>query len=67
MKLNEELDRMVKMGIIIPIKEPTDWLGSLVIVENFNGQLRICLDLRHLNQAIKRSHFVMPAAEKILA
>ena len=67
MKLNEELDRMVKMEIITPIEEPTDWVNSLVIVEKSNGQLRICLDLRHLNQAIKRLHFVMPTAEKLLA
>ena len=67
MKLNEELDRMVKMEIITLIEEPTDWLSSLHIVEKPNGQLRICLDPRHLNQAIKHLHFVMPTAEEILA
>ena len=42
MKLNEELDRMVKMEIITPIEEPADWVSSLVIVEKPNGLLRIC-------------------------
>ena len=42
MKLNDELDRMVKMEIITPIEEPTDWVSSLVIVEKPNGLLRIC-------------------------
>ena len=67
MRLNEELDRMVKMEIITSIEEPTDWVSSLVIVEKPNGQLQICLDPQHLNQAIKRLHFIMPTAEKILA
>ena len=57
MRLNEKLDRMVKMEIITPIEEPTDWVSSLVIVEKPNGQLRICLDSRHLNQTIKTSAF----------
>ena len=57
MRLNEELDRMVKMEIITPIEEPTDWVSSLVIAEKLNGQLRICLDSRHLNQVIKTSAF----------
>ena len=56
---------MVKMEIISPIEEPTDWVNSLGIVERPDGQLRICLDPRLLNQAIKREHFVMPTAKKI--
>ena len=43
------------------------FLSSLVIVEKPDGQLRICLDPRHLNRAIKRPHFVMPSPEEILA
>ena len=67
MKLNEELDRMVTIEIITATEEPTDRVSSLVIAEKPNGQLRICLDLRHLNLAIKRPHFVMPTAAEILA
>ena len=57
---------MVKMEIISPIEEPTDWVSSLGIVETPDGQLRIYLDPRLLNQAIKRPHFIMPTAKKIL-
>ena len=32
-KLDQELQRMVKMGIITPVHEPTDWVNSLVVVE----------------------------------
>ena len=44
MKLNEKLDRMVKIEIITPIEQPTDWVSSLVTGEKPNGQLKICLD-----------------------
>ena len=66
-QLKDELDIMVKNGVIIPIQEPTDWVNSLVIVEKPNGKLRICLDPRPLNRAIKREHFQLPTTENILS
>eukprot|EP00112_Aurelia_sp_Birch-Aquarium-sp1_P025750 Seg874.6 transcript_id=Seg874.6/GoldUCD/mRNA.D3Y31 product="putative protein K02A2.6" protein_id=Seg874.6/GoldUCD/D3Y31 len=66
-KLHTELKRMVKMGIIKPVHEPTDWVNSLVVVEKPNGKLRICLDPKDLNKAIKRHHFHLPTTEEILA
>ena len=45
----------------------TDWVNSLVIVKKQNGSLRLCLDPRDLNKAIKREHFKLPTAEEIFA
>ena len=39
----------------------------MVVVEKPNGKLRICLDPRPLNQATKRQHYRLPAAEKIIS
>ena len=45
---------------------PTDWVNSIVIVEKPNtGKLRICLNPKYRNIAIKREHFQLPAVEKI--
>ena len=66
-KLDQELQRMVKMGIITPVHEPTDWVNSLVVVEKPNGKLRMCLDPKDLNKAIKHHHFHLPTTEEILA
>ena len=66
-KLDQELKRMVKLGIIKPVHEPTDWVNSLVVVEKPNGKLRICLDPKDLKKAIKRHHFHVPTTEEILA
>ena len=49
------------------IDEPTDWVSSMVIVEKDNGQLRICLDPRDLNRAIKRHHYPMPTVDEVLS
>ena len=59
---------MVKMGIITPVYEPTDWVNSLVVVvEKANGKLRISLDPKDPNKAIKQHHFHLPITEEILA
>ena len=66
-KLKAELSRMCKMGVIEAVHEPTDWVSSLVMVEKPNGKLRVCLDPRDLNKAIKRHHFKLPTAEELFA
>ncbi|XP_046841856.1 uncharacterized protein LOC124435969 [Xenia sp. Carnegie-2017] len=50
-KIKEELERMQQMGVIDPVEKPTVWVSSMVIVEKPN-KLGICIDPRHLNQAI---------------
>ena len=65
-KLKDELNRMMRLGIIDKVDGPTDWVSNLVIVEKPNGKLRVCLDPRDLNQAIKRQHYQLPTAEDIL-
>jgi len=60
-----ELDDMEKRGVIRKVEEPTDWVNSMAIVEKPEGRLRICLDPRRLNNAIKREHFQLPTIEGI--
>ena len=64
-KLKAELDRMQSMGVIYDIQEPTDWVSSLVVQTKDNGKLRICLDPKYLNMAIKRQHYPIPTTEHI--
>ena len=37
----------------------------MVAVSKRNGKLRICLDLRDLNRAIRREHFLLPTIEDV--
>ena len=52
-KLEKELEEMVRQDIIAPVEGHSDWVNSLVIREKHNGSLRICLDPKDLNKAIK--------------
>ena len=53
-KLKAELERMKKLDVIRKVDEPTDWVSSLVIIEKPDGNIRLCLDPKDLNKAIKR-------------
>ena len=52
-KLEKELEEMVREGITAPVECHSDWVNSLVIRGKPNGSLRICLDPKDLNKAIK--------------
>ena len=64
-ELKAELNAMESQGVIRKVLEPTDWVSSLVVSRKNNGKLRICLDPKDLNQAIKRCHYTTPTLEKI--
>ena len=56
-KLNEELDRMLKLAVIrkLDINEASDWVHTLVIVIKPNGKLCVCLDPRTLNSELQHN------------
>ena len=56
---------MVKQGIIVPVDEPTDWVNSVVVRGKPNDSLRICLDPKDLNKAIKREHYPVPTVDMV--
>ena len=58
---------MIKLDVIEPVSEPTEWVNSLVTVEKPNGKLRVCLDPRDLNKAVKRQHYILPTAEELFS
>ena len=58
---------MTQSGVIADANGPTDWVSNLVITEKKNGALRICLDPKSLNRAIKREHFIFPTPEEVQA
>ena len=66
-RLKSELDKEESLGVIIKVDEPTDWVNSITIVEKKNGSLRICLDPRDLNKALKREHYSCPTVDDIAA
>ena len=63
-RLREELNDMEKNGVIIRETNPTDWVNSIVIIDN-GTKLRVCIDLRDLNKALKRQHYPLPTVEEV--
>ena len=63
--VRNEIDQMVELGVIEKVEEPTDWVSSIVYSRKSNGKLRICLDPKDLNTAIKRPHYPTPTSEEI--
>ncbi|XP_028415850.1 uncharacterized protein K02A2.6-like [Dendronephthya gigantea] len=65
--VKRELDNMVKKGVIVPVSEPTEWVSQMVATRKKNGTIRICLDPRDLNKALRRSHHPMRNVESVAA
>ena len=65
-KVQAELQRMIKLGVIVEQHEPTEWVNSITIVQKPN-KLRICLDPTKLNRAIHRCHFPTKTIEEVIA
>ena len=58
---------MERLNVIEKIDEPTEWVNSMAVVVKPNGKLRICIDPRDLNQAIRREYYPMTTIEEIIA
>ena len=74
----EEIESLVKQGLLEEVKEHTDWVNSCVIVEIDTGnhhspnhtvkkKLRICLDPRDLNEALEREPYHTRSVDEITA
>ena len=74
----EEIESLVKQGILEEVKEHTDWVNSYVIVEKDTGnhhspnhtvkkKLRICLDPKDLNEALEREPYHTRSVDEITA
>ena len=64
--LKDELTRLQEMGVIAEVDTPTDWVSSMVIVKKKSGKIRLCIDPKPLNKALKRSHYMLPVIEDII-
>ena len=64
--LKQELNRSVKTGIVIPVDVPTDWISSMVVIKKSNGKIRLFIDPKPLNQALKRNHYPLPVTDDLL-
>ena len=61
--LKQKLTQLTKQGIITKIEEPTSWISNMGAIRK-PGKLRLCIDPRDLNKAIKRPKYKIPTLEE---
>ena len=65
-KVKIELDRMLNVGIIEPIEE-SEWISPIVIQDEKKiSNIRICVDLRKLNDQCLHDPFPTPFTNELL-
>ena len=71
----EKLKEMEEDGIIVKEEEHTPWVSSMVVIDKrkandkdtppFKDNVRICIDPRDLNKALKRPHYPVVTIEEV--
>ena len=57
---------MIAVGFIEPVEE-SEWVSPMVVQDKkTNGEIRICVDLRKLNNASMHDPFPTPFTDKVL-
>lgn len=64
-EIKEKINSLVIRGVLKKATSPTDWISNMVAVKK-PGKLRLCIDPKELNSAIKRPHYQMPKVDDIL-
>ncbi|XP_055681809.1 uncharacterized protein K02A2.6-like [Lutzomyia longipalpis] len=65
-KVEEKLEELERSDIIEPVNEHSAWVSPIVVISKDNGDIRICVDMRQANKAIKRENHLMPVLEDFL-
>lgn len=60
-----QLDQYEEDGHLTTVTQPTDWISNLVMVKR-PDKLKLCIDPKPLDRALKRSHYLMPTSDDML-
>lgn len=64
-KANAKIDELANQGIIERVEGPSQWISPLVVVPK-EGDVRVCVDMRRANEAVKRENYPLPTIEDFL-
>ena len=65
-KVKAELESLTKSGIISPMNKPSEWISALLVVTKPDGRIRISIDPKPSNKALKRNHHCLPVIDDII-
>ncbi|XP_055512639.1 uncharacterized protein LOC129709725 [Leucoraja erinacea] len=67
-RIETELKNMVSVGVLAEISEPTDCVSTMVVTfKKEKKELRVCINPKDLNTAIKRPHYPMRTVKDVAA
>ena len=64
-KLEEKIKELIELDIIEPAQGPTPWVNPIVVVPKSGGDIRLCIDMRRANKAIRRARHPIPTVDEI--
>ena len=62
-----ELERMELLKVVSKVTQPTEWCAGTVVVPKRSGEVRICVDLKPLNECVLRKVYPIPKVDQTLA
>ncbi|VDI25706.1 Hypothetical predicted protein [Mytilus galloprovincialis] len=66
-KLGKKLDELLDLDIIEHVNEPSQWVSPVVVVPKRSGDdIRLCVDMRQANTAVKRVRHPIPTIDELL-
>lgn len=63
--IKKEIKNIMDVMIIVPLRF-LDWVTNLVLVRKENGEIRFCVDFRHLNRCSLKGIYPLPKMDHIL-
>ncbi|XP_052281060.1 uncharacterized protein K02A2.6-like [Dreissena polymorpha] len=67
--VEQELNRLEELDVIEKVDGPTPWVSNLVVAPKPNAtkEIRLCVDMRKANLALKRERHVTPTIDDIVS
>lgn len=64
--VEEKLQQLEQLDVIEKAEGPTPWVSPIVVVHKNGGDIRICVDMRRVNEAVVHERYPIPTIDEIL-
>ena len=65
-KLSQKLKELEKLDIIEKTTDPTHWVSPVIVVPKSDGDIRLCVDMKRANLAVKRKRHPIQTIGELL-